>query len=92
MAANAALAQAGIWIFSTSVLTIAVAAIYLGNPAAEPIAIVGSLIIFADMLFFAFLVFRPAPERSTHLAAAEQARRRSPTDIEASRPRFQTSG
>src|SRR5262249_54307667 len=59
-ASRAALVQVGAWIFGTIVLT-RVASIYLGHPAAEPIAIIGSLIIFADMLFFAFLVYRPAP-------------------------------
>jgi hypothetical protein len=71
-ASRAALVQVGTWIFGTIVLTIGVASIYLGHPAAEPIAIIGSLIIFADMLFFAFLVFRPAPERAAvGLAAGE---------------------
>jgi len=70
---RAALVQVVVWIFGTIVLTIGVASIYLGHPAAEPIAIVGSLMIFADMLFFAVLVFRPAPKdnRSTRLAPAE---------------------
>ena len=70
---RAALLQVVVWILGTIVLTIGVAAIYLGHPAAEPIAIIGSLIIFADMLFFAVLVFRPAPKasRSPRLAAAE---------------------
>lgn len=67
---RAALVQVSVWILGTIVLTIGVAAIYLGHPAAEPIAIVGSLIIFADMLFFAVLVFRPAT-RSPRLAPAE---------------------
>jgi hypothetical protein len=70
---RAALIQMAVWVLGTIVLTIGVAAIYLGRPAAEPIAIVGSLIIFADMLFFAVLVFRPAPKdsRSPRLAPAE---------------------
>lgn len=70
---RAALVQVVVWILGTIVLTIGVAAIYLGHPAAEPIAIVGSLIVFVDMLFFALLVFRPAPKdsRSPRLAPAE---------------------
>jgi hypothetical protein len=69
---RAALVQVGIWIFGTVVLTIGVASIYLGHPAAEPIAISGSLIIFADMLFFAFLVYWPASEPAAiGFAAAE---------------------
>jgi hypothetical protein len=70
---RAALVQVVVWILGTIVATIGVAVIYLGHPAAEPIAIVGSLIIFADMLFFAVLVFRPAPKvsRSPRWAPAE---------------------
>jgi hypothetical protein len=65
--------QVGIWILGTIVLTIGVASIYLGHPGAEPIAIIGSLTIFADMLFFAILVFRPASKDSAapRLAPAE---------------------
>jgi hypothetical protein len=55
-----ALVQVGIWCIGTVVLTIAVAAIHLGYVAAEPIAAVGSLVLLADMLLFAALVFRPA--------------------------------
>jgi hypothetical protein len=70
---RAGLVQVVVWILGTIVLTIGVAAIYLGHPAAEPIAIVGSLIIFADMLLFAVLVFRPEAKvnRSPRLAPAE---------------------
>jgi hypothetical protein len=70
---RAALVQVVVWILGTIVLTIGVAAIYLGYPAAEPIAIVGSLIVFADMLLFAVLVFRPSSKasRSPRLAPAE---------------------
>jgi len=70
---RAGLVQVVVWILGTIILTIGVAAIYLGHPAAEPVAIVGSLIIFADMLFFAVLVFRPAAKvnRSPRLAPAE---------------------
>jgi hypothetical protein len=55
------------------VLTIGVASLYLGHPGAEPIAIIGSLAILADMLFFAILVFRPASKDSAaaRLAPAE---------------------
>jgi peptidoglycan/LPS O-acetylase OafA/YrhL len=70
---RAALVQVIVWILGTIVLTIGVAAIYLGHPAAEPIAIIGSLVIFADMLFFAVLVFRSSSKasRSPRLAPAE---------------------
>jgi len=69
---RAALWQALVWILGTVILTVGVAALYLGYPAAEPVAIVGSLIIFADMLLFTFLVFRPTAEHgATRLAPAE---------------------
>jgi peptidoglycan/LPS O-acetylase OafA/YrhL len=72
-ASRAAVVQVGVWILGTIVLTTGVTAIYLGNPSAEPIAVVGSLIILADMLFFAFLVYRPAAKdsRAAGLAPAE---------------------
>jgi hypothetical protein len=68
-----AVVQVGIWILGTIVLTIGVASIYLGHPGAESIAIIGSLTILADMLFFAILVFRPASKDSAapRLAPAE---------------------
>ena len=62
-ASRIALVKVGIWIIGTIVLTCGVVAIFLGHPEYEPLAIGGSLIVLADMLLFAFLVFRP--ERST---------------------------
>jgi len=59
-ASRLALIQVGVWSVGTVALTIAVAAIYLGYPAADPIAGIASLIIFAAMLLFAYFVFRPA--------------------------------
>jgi cbb3-type cytochrome oxidase subunit 1 len=53
-----ALVQVGIWICGTIILTCGVAAIYLGRPDLEVIAIAGSLIVLGDMLWFAYLVFR----------------------------------
>lgn len=47
-----------IWIAATIILTIAVAMITTGREAGEPIAAVGSLILIADMLLFAWLVAR----------------------------------
>jgi peptidoglycan/LPS O-acetylase OafA/YrhL len=59
-ASRLALVQVGVWSVGTVVLTIAVAIIHLGNPAADPIAAVGSLIVLAAMVLFAVLVYRPA--------------------------------
>jgi cbb3-type cytochrome oxidase subunit 1 len=53
-----ALVNVIIWICGTIVLTCGVAAIYLGRPDLEPVAIAGSLTLLADMLLFTYLVFR----------------------------------
>lgn len=69
-----AVTQVGLWTVGTLVLTAGVAAIYLGNPGAEPVAAIGSLIVLAAMLLFTALVFRPAPDRaapSVRLTPAE---------------------
>lgn len=58
--ARLALVQVGVWTLGTIILTIGVSAIHLGYAAAEPIAVVGSLIVLAAMVLFAVLVFRPA--------------------------------
>lgn len=55
-----ALIQVGLWSAGTVILTIAVAAIHLGYPAADRVAAVASLIVLAAMLLFAYFVFRPA--------------------------------
>jgi hypothetical protein len=71
-AARTALWQVIAWIVGTVVLSCGVAAIYLGRPDLEPLATVGSLIILADMLLFAFLVFRPE-RAASRLAGAPSA-------------------
>ena len=55
-----ALTHVVIWIGGTIILTCGVAAIYLGRPDLEGIAIAGSLIVLGAMLMFAYLVFRSA--------------------------------
>jgi hypothetical protein len=69
--AKMAIIQVGVWIIGTVILSCGVAAIYLGRPDLEPVAIVGSLIVFGDMVLFAYLVFRL--ERSVP-AVVERAR------------------
>jgi peptidoglycan/LPS O-acetylase OafA/YrhL len=68
-----ALTQVVVWILGTVVLTIGVVALYLGKPQAEPMAVVGSLLILADMALFAVLVFRGADtvEKATRFNPAE---------------------
>jgi hypothetical protein len=55
-----ALIQVVLWSVGTIVLTIAVAALHLGYPAADPVAGIASLVVLAAMLLFAYFVFRPA--------------------------------
>jgi peptidoglycan/LPS O-acetylase OafA/YrhL len=70
-----AMIQVILWSIGTVVLTVAVSAIHLGYQAADPIAAIGSLIVLAAMIQFAYFVFRPArdasPVRSAHLTPAE---------------------
>jgi peptidoglycan/LPS O-acetylase OafA/YrhL len=72
-ASRLAFVQVCLWIAGTVVLTVGVTALYAGYPSADPIAAIGSLIILAGVLLFAFLVFRPEPKgsRSAGLAPAE---------------------
>ena len=55
-----AMVQVVLWSVGTVLLTIAVAAIHLGYPAADPVAGISSLVVLAAMLMFAYFVFRPA--------------------------------
>ena len=58
-ASRIALVQVYIWILATIILSCGVAAIFMGHPEYEPLAIGGSLVVLGDMLLFAYLVFRP---------------------------------
>jgi FtsH-binding integral membrane protein len=53
-----ALVQVWVWILTTIILTIGVGLVHTGHPIGDPIAAVGSLIVFADMLLFGWLVLR----------------------------------
>jgi hypothetical protein len=57
-ATKLALAQVWVWIIGTIIMAIGIGLISNGTTSAEPIAAVGSLIVLADMLLFAWLVFR----------------------------------
>ena len=46
------------WLAGTAILTVGVAMIHSGRPSGEPLAGVGSVIVFADMLLFGWLVLR----------------------------------
>ena len=57
-ATKLALAQVWVWIIGTIIMAIGVGLVSTGTTSAEPIAAVGSLIVLADMLLFAWLVYR----------------------------------
>jgi len=56
-----AVPQVWIWIVSTIVAAIGIGLVHTGHEIGDPIAAVGSLIIFADTLLFAWLVFQVRP-------------------------------
>ncbi len=69
-----AFVQVCIWIAATIVLTSGIALVHSGHPIGDAIAAVGSPVIFADMLFFGWLVYRgerPESVRRTSTAPAE---------------------
>jgi hypothetical protein len=57
--------QVWVWIACTIVLTIGVGLVHSGHEIGDPIAAVSSLLVLADMLLFAWLVFRPEPRGLT---------------------------
>jgi cbb3-type cytochrome oxidase subunit 1 len=56
-----ALPQVWIWIVSTIVAAIGIGLAHTGHEIGDPIAAVGSLVIFADTLLFAWLLFQARP-------------------------------
>jgi cbb3-type cytochrome oxidase subunit 1 len=63
-----AVPQVWIWIVSTIIAAIGIGLVHTGHEIGDPIAAVGSLVIFADTLLFAWLLFqaRPAETLATH--------------------------
>jgi cbb3-type cytochrome oxidase subunit 1 len=61
--------QVWIWIVATIILAVGVALVHSGQAAGDPIAAGSSIVVFADMVLFGWLVFRtrktaqPAPDR-----------------------------
>lgn len=55
---RAALVQVWIWIVATIILAIGVGLVHTGHPVGDPIAAAASLVVFADMLLFGWLVLR----------------------------------
>ena len=50
--------QVWIWIVATIILAVGVALVHSGRPAGDPIAAGSSIVVFADMVLFGWLVFR----------------------------------
>jgi hypothetical protein len=57
--------QVWIWVAGTIVMTIGVGLVHSGHEIGDPIAAVSSLLILADTLLFAWLVFRSEPSELT---------------------------
>jgi cbb3-type cytochrome oxidase subunit 1 len=50
--------QVTVWIVGVAVMAVGVGLVHSGHAVGDPIAAVSSLAVFADMLLFAFIVFR----------------------------------
>lgn len=61
-----AIPQVLIWIVSTIVTAIGVGLVHTGHPGGDPIAAVGSFVIFADAILFTWLVFQARPQLDDH--------------------------
>ena len=68
-----AVVQVWIWIVGTIILTIGVALVHSGRAIGDPIAAISSLIVFADVLLFGWLVFRSQPAEDTRRRSAVPA-------------------
>ncbi len=70
---RAALIQVWIWIAATIVLVIGVGLVHTGHENGDPIAAVGSFVVFGDMLLFGWLLYKserePVARRSSVMPA-----------------------
>lgn len=57
---RAAIVQVWVWIAAAIVMGVSLVLLLLGNGAVEPLAAGSSIVLFADMLWFALVVFRNA--------------------------------
>ncbi|ERF86652.1 MULTISPECIES: hypothetical protein [Bradyrhizobium] len=55
--------QAWLSVIGAVIFPIGIAAIRIGGPAYQPVVVVGSLIVFAGAILFAFIVFRGGARR-----------------------------
>jgi hypothetical protein len=72
--ATSALVQVGVWIVGTIVMAIGVGLVHTGHEIGDPIAAGGALIVLADMLLFAWLVFQTEGAGSGAALTAASAR------------------
>jgi hypothetical protein len=66
-----ALVQVGVWAFGGALFGVGVALIYRPGPQFEPVAAVGSLVVFASLLMVAWIVFPPQTSPIQASSAAE---------------------
>jgi hypothetical protein len=57
-ASRLAIPQVWVWIVATIVLSIGVGLVHTGHKIGDPIAAIGSSVVFADAVLFTWLVFR----------------------------------
>jgi hypothetical protein len=55
---RAAVVQVSVWIVGTIVMAIGVGLVHTGHAVGDPFAAIGSLVVFAAMLMFGWLVYR----------------------------------
>ena len=65
-----AIPQVWIWVGATIVIAIGVGLVSTGHASGEPIAAVGSLVVFADAALFAWLVFQVRPTEANSAGVA----------------------
>ena len=65
-----AIPQVWIWVGATIVIAIGVGLVSTGHASGEPIAAVGSLVVFADAALFAWLVFQVRPTEANAAGVA----------------------
>lgn len=72
-ASRLAIPQVWIWIVGTIVLAAGVGLVHTGHSIGDPIAAVGSIVIFADAIVFTWLVFQARPTERRAARAAVPA-------------------
>jgi hypothetical protein len=68
-----AIPQVWIWIASTIVTAIGVGLVHTGHAIGDPIAAVGTLVVFADAVLFTWLVFQAQPAAEASRASARMS-------------------